>query len=95
MFVSLLKLFLILRRLGLKVKRFLRHEWFYAGLSAQLLDYAFQGNQGKKPLGEPHKAILLPKKPNSEIVNWLHHLHISIVWRAGKTFEDNADGRFS
>ena len=61
----------------------------------QLLDYAFQGNQGKKPLGEPHKAILLPNKPHPEIINWLQHLHINIIWRAGRTFEDNADGQFS
>ena len=61
----------------------------------QLLDYAFQGNQGEKPLGEPHKAILLPKKPHPEIINWLHHLHIHIIWREGKSFSDNANGQFS
>ena len=58
----------------------------------QLLDYAYLG---KNEFGEPNKAILLPKKPHPEIVNWLRHLHISIIWREGESFEDNADGQSS
>jgi hypothetical protein len=58
----------------------------------QLLDYAFLG---KEEFGEPNKAILLPKKPDSDLEKWLRHLHISIIWREGESFRDNADGRFS
>jgi len=58
----------------------------------QLLDYAFQG---MKKFGEPHMAILLPKKPDQGIEDWLQHLKISIVWRDGTTFLDNANGQFS
>ena len=44
----------------------------------QLLDYAFQG---KEKLGEPNKAILLPKKPDKDIEKWLFSLKISVIWR--------------
>ena len=58
----------------------------------QLLDYAFQGN---KKFRHPHKAILLPSKPASDIVDWLDSLKIKIVWRKKKTFFDNANGQFT
>jgi hypothetical protein len=58
----------------------------------QLLDYAFLA---KEKFGEPNKAMLLPKKPDLAIEKWLQHLCISIIWRNGESFEDNADGQFS
>ena len=58
----------------------------------QLLDYTFLG---KEKFGKPNKAILLPKKPDSNLEKWLQHLHISIVWREGESFSDNEDGQFS
>ncbi|MGB7581710.1 MAG: hypothetical protein WBL85_04595, partial [Sedimentisphaerales bacterium] len=58
----------------------------------QLLDYAFQG---KEKFGEPHKAILLPKKPNPNIEKWLLSLKISIIWCDRGSFLDNANGWFS
>jgi hypothetical protein len=57
----------------------------------QLLDYAFLG---KEKFGEPNKAMLLPKKPDLDIEKWLQHLHISIIWRDGESFEDNANRQF-
>ena len=58
----------------------------------QLLDYAFQG---KEKLGEPNKAILLPKKPDNNIEKWLLSLKISVIWREKRFFLDNANGQFS
>ena len=58
----------------------------------QLLDYAFQGN---RKFRHPHKAILLPSKPASDIVDWLDSLKIKIVWRKKKAFFDNANGQFT
>jgi hypothetical protein len=58
----------------------------------QLLDYAFQGC---KKFGEPHKAILLPSEPRSDIVDWLDSLKIKVIWREKKLFLDNANGLFT
>ena len=58
----------------------------------QLLDYAFMG---KENLGEPHKAILLPSKPDAGIEDWLRSLDISIVWQEQGKFRDNNDRRFT
>lgn len=58
----------------------------------QLLDYAFQGEE---KLGKPHKAILLPAKIDPDIEKWLRHLDISIIWREGESFVDNANGQFA
>jgi hypothetical protein len=58
----------------------------------QILDYAFQGN---KKFGDPHKAILLPNKPRSDIIEWLDSLKINIIWRKKRAFLDNANGQFS
>jgi len=58
----------------------------------QLLDYAFQG---KNELGDSNMAILLPERPEPDIENWLQYLRISVVWRKGNKFLDNANGRFS
>lgn len=58
----------------------------------QLLDYAFQG---RKKLGDPNMAILLPMKPHPEIEGWLRHLKIALIWREGTTYFDNANGQFA
>lgn len=59
----------------------------------QLLDYAFLGMENN--FGEPNKAMLLPTKPDLDLEKWLQHLHISIIWREGESFKDNASGQFS
>jgi hypothetical protein len=58
----------------------------------QLLDYDFQG---KKKFDDSKMAILLPERPEPDIEKWLQHLKISIVWRKGNKFLDNANGQFS
>jgi uncharacterized protein len=58
----------------------------------QLLDYAFQGSQ---KFGNPHKAILLPSEPRSDILEWLESLNIKVIWREKKAFLDNANGQFT
>ncbi len=55
----------------------------------QLLDYAYQM---RNDLGDPNKAILLPKEPND--VGWLESVGISIIWHSGRRFQDNAGGQF-
>ena len=58
----------------------------------QLLDYAFMG---KKHFGEPNKAILLPAKPEAEVLEWLRSLDISVIWQERGLFFDNADRWFT
>jgi hypothetical protein len=58
----------------------------------QLLDYAFQG---RKKLGDPHMAVLLPAKPSSDIEEWLESLAIKLVWPVSDVFLDNANGQFT
>jgi hypothetical protein len=58
----------------------------------QLLDYAFQG---RAKFGNPNQAILLPERPKQDIEQWLNDLNISVIWRQGKSFADNANGQFT
>jgi hypothetical protein len=58
----------------------------------QLLDYAFQG---RKSLGQPNLAILLPKKPGQSLIDWLADIHIDVIWEEKHSFLDNANGRFT
>jgi len=58
----------------------------------QLLDYSFQM---KEQYTEPNMAILLPKKPSPERIDWLDPLGIKVIWRSGRSFADNADGQFT
>ncbi|QHN04860.1 hypothetical protein FTO74_16955 [Granulicella sp. WH15] len=58
----------------------------------QLLDYAFQA---KHDLGNCHKAILLPEKPDAAILEWLKSLEISAIWEENSVFLDNLDGQFT
>jgi hypothetical protein len=57
----------------------------------QLLDYAFQI---KKKFGKPNMAILLPRKPDPDPVNWIAQSKISLIWRKNEAFLDNANGQF-
>jgi hypothetical protein len=65
-------------------------EYIRTGVG-QLLDYAFQG---KKLYRNPKLALLLPKRPNLEELEWLRPLRIYLVWRERGAFRDNAGGRF-
>jgi hypothetical protein len=58
----------------------------------QLLDYAFQG---RTKLGDPSKAVLLPRKPASDIMRWLDSIGIKVIWPKRGAFLDNADGQFT
>lgn len=58
----------------------------------QLLDYRFQGRQS---CDRPNMAVLLPKNPPRTHVEWLKPLDISVIWRAGSSFADNANGQFT
>lgn len=60
--------------------------------AGQLLEYAYLG---RKLLGSPNKAILLPDRPDPRSIEWLADLRISVVWREKKVFLDNANGQFS
>ena len=51
--------------------------------AGQLLDYAFQF---RDICQQPHMAILLPKHPGNDRINWLEPLDIKIVWRRGNHF---------
>jgi hypothetical protein len=58
----------------------------------QLFEYAYLG---RKLLGSPNKAILLPNRPDPRSIEWLADLMISVVWKEKKVFLDNANGQFS
>lgn len=58
----------------------------------QLFEYAYLG---RKLLGGPNKAILLPNRPDPRSIEWLVDLKISVVWKEKKVFLDNANGQFS
>jgi hypothetical protein len=58
----------------------------------QLLDYAFQGRAEFKNV---HMAILLPRKPGADIVEWLQSLSIDVIWRERAKFFDTAKGQFT
>lgn len=58
----------------------------------QLLDYAFRAKENRCVL---NKAVLLPRRPPSEILRWLDSINIKVIWRAKGSFVDNANGRFT
>ncbi|MBN2186169.1 MAG: hypothetical protein JW732_01815 [Dehalococcoidia bacterium] len=58
----------------------------------QLFDYAFQM---RGQFENPNKAILLPSEPPEDRVEWLEPLGIKLIWRSGRSFEDNAGGQFT
>jgi hypothetical protein len=58
----------------------------------QLLDYAYLG---RKLLGKPNMAVLLPERPAAKLYEWLSGLHIFVAWREKDAFLDNANGQFT
>jgi hypothetical protein len=58
----------------------------------QLLDYAFQI---ESRFGRPNIAVLLPREPNPNSVNWLLRWNINLIWRKNGAFLDNANGQFT
>jgi hypothetical protein len=60
--------------------------------AGQLLDYSFAG---RKQIGKPKMAILLPKRPNEETLGWLREIGVYLVWKEGRTFRDNCNGQFT
>lgn len=60
--------------------------------TGQLLDYAYAG---RKQLGRPNMAILLPKQPDEGALGWLNEIGVHLIWREGKIFRDNCDGQFT
>jgi len=58
----------------------------------QLLDYAYQG---RVKFENVRKAILLPRKPGPDIVEWLKSLSIDVVWREEAKFFDTSNGQFT
>jgi hypothetical protein len=55
----------------------------------QLYDYNWLGHKGKAQL-----AILLPSCPEKSLEHLLKKLHIALIWKKGKVFEDNCGGKF-
>jgi hypothetical protein len=39
-------------------------------------------------------AVLLPRRPGPDVEALLASADISVVWRSGEDFEDNAEGTF-
>jgi len=58
----------------------------------QLLDYSYLG---KKLIGKPNMAILLPERPEAKSVEWLSELRIFLAWKEKNVFLDNANGLFT
>jgi hypothetical protein len=57
----------------------------------QLFDYGFYAD---KRFSNPNLAILLPRRPAVELVEWLLPLNIGLIWRGRGVFRDNANGKF-
>lgn len=73
----------------IEAKASLKREYIRMAVG-QLFDYAYMG---RKRFGKPHMAILLPRKPDLKSLNWLPD-QISIVWKVGRGFADNAEKAF-
>jgi hypothetical protein len=58
----------------------------------QLFDYSYQG---RKKLGEPHLAILVPEEPSRDLKGWLASLGIHSIWRSKHDFLDTDNGQFT
>jgi hypothetical protein len=58
----------------------------------QLLDYAYLG---RATFGKPSLAILLPRRPEPKLLDWLAELKIAVIWKHKRTFVDNANGQFT
>jgi len=75
----------------IEAKSSIKREYVRMGVG-QLLDYSYQG---RRKFGRPNMALLLPVRPRAWSIKWLKPLKISVVWREGRIFRDNAKGRFS
>jgi len=78
------------RRNLVEAKSSIKREYIRMAVG-QLLDYAYLG---RAELGSPNMAILLPRKPDLALLDWLAKLNISIIWKQRNKFFDNANGRF-
>ena len=70
----------------------------------QLLDYrhALAGfiAGATQPKGDPLRsspllAVLLPRRPDADVLSLLEAVKIARIWKEGRTFEDNAAGLFT
>ena len=75
----------------IEAKQSARREYIRMA-AGQLLDYAFVC---RTLLGTPHMAILLPKRPDETSLGWLNEIAIHLIWREGRGFRDNGEGRFT
>lgn len=57
----------------------------------QLFDYGFYA---AKQFGKLNRAILLPKKPAANVIEWLKPLDIGVIWRVRGSFRDNSGKKF-
>jgi hypothetical protein len=79
------------RRNLIEAKCSIRREYIRMAVG-QLLDYSYLF---AKDVGVPALAILLPSRPSRDIEVWLKaHLEIFVIWKSGRAFQDNANGRF-
>jgi len=69
-----------------------------------LLDYRHalaEFNAGTtQPNGDPLRsspllAVLLPCRPDADVLSLLEAVKIACIWKEGRTFEDNAAGLFT
>ena len=58
----------------------------------QLLDYKYLGG---KRLRKCNMAILLPRRPDRKLIEWLSELNIGVVWREKNVFLDKPMGQFT
>src|ERR1700677_1142546 len=54
-----------------------RHREYIRMAVGQLLDYSFQCKEEFPTL---HKAILVPNKPDADVVRWLDATNIAVIW---------------
>ena len=57
----------------------------------QLFDYGFYA---AKRFDKLNRAVLLPKEPAADVIEWLQPLEIGLIWQVRRGFRDNAGKRF-
>lgn len=57
----------------------------------QLFDYGFYA---AKRFGKLNRAVLLPKEPAADVIEWLQPLEIGLIWHVRSGFRDNAGKKF-
>jgi len=58
----------------------------------QLFDYKYQA---REKFGRLNKTILVPKKPDEDLEEWLRDVEISLIWPEKGAFRDNAEDQFA